>query len=466
MTPRRSLHFLLAGLCATFGAIDAWGQEDADLLMIPSATMEDKTPPTASDVSTAHQDKIFSENALGVAGRRNDLAVPLPAGRQNDAQARSSIDATLHRDWADGWSAGISDRLAVSWRNDVDFPSHQALANDLREAYVSWEPWTRSYVEAGRINLRNGIALGFNPTDFFKTRSLIDQASLDPQALRNNRLGTFMARGQSLWDSGSIALAVAPKLADASPLTTASDGGFGTRSDHTNAEDRFLVSLTQDLGEISPEVLAYREAGRTRFGLNLSHPVGQSVIIYGEWAGGQQASDIATAMAFAKRTGTLPASVPTPGDTASRFRNDIAAGMSWTSSAKVTLNLEYLEHQAGMSRQDWRQWFASGTGSTAMTGALWYIRRFASDQQSPLSRRQLFVRADWTDALISHLEFSAFAFVNLYDGSSLAQLSAAYDLSERWSMGAYLSANLGDRRSEHGSLPQSGSLTLQLIRYF
>ena len=194
---RSVLCLLLAAMWAA--ATPAAAQEDLDLARIPAMTGPDR--PAGSGVGTESQDKVFSETALGLASRRNALAVPLPTSSQPDVAARSSIDAAFHREWADGLSASVSDRLDLAWDNDIDVPSHRMVGNALREAYVSWEPLTRTYIEAGRINLRNGIALGFNPTDFFKTRSLVSQASLDPSARRNNRLGAFMVQGQSLWDN-------------------------------------------------------------------------------------------------------------------------------------------------------------------------------------------------------------------------------------------------------------------------
>lgn len=459
---------LLAGLWAALVFQPAIAQEDFDLDRIPRIAPESPAQ-SVPDVGTGRQSKIFSENVFGLTGYRNNLAVPLPSTPVTDAAARTSLDSTFHRDWAEGLSASLSDRFDLSWQNDIDLPSHRSINNELREAYLTWEPLERSYFEAGRINLRNGIALGFNPTDFFKTRSSVSQASLDPSALRNNRLGAFMLHGQSLWEDGSMGFAFAPKLADPSPLSFVDASGFGARSDLTNGQDRLLVSLSQDVWDLSPQALLYHEANLTRWGLNLSHPIGQSVIAYAEWAGGRQSSEIAEAVAFAKRTGTIPpaAQVLSNFDDGTHFRNDLATGLSWTSSAKVTVNLEYHEHEAGLSRQDWCHWFASGSGGTAQTDAtLWYTRSYAADQQDPMSRRQLFLRVDWTDALISHLELTAFAFVNLYDGSSLAQVAASYDLSDHWSMAAFVLGSLGTARSERGSLPQADSVTLQLTRFF
>jgi len=144
-------------------------------------------------------------------------------------------------------------------------------------------------------------------------------------------------------------------------------------------------------------------------------------------------------------------------------------GASWTSAAKLTLNLEYHYHQAGLSGADERRWFAIGQAQRnflPVTGELWFVRGYANDQQQPWTRQQIFLRADWTDAFVTDLEFTAFSYVNLYDGSSLSQVSASYYLSNHWTIGAYLSANLGAPRSERGSVAQAGSAVLQLIRYF
>ncbi len=54
---------------------------------------------------------------------------------------------------------------------------------------------------------------------------------------------------------------------------------------------------------------------------------------------------------------------------------------------------------------------------------------------------------------------------HLLDGSVLTQVSASYYASDAWTISAFASANLGDARSERGSLPQRVSGILQLTRY-
>jgi hypothetical protein len=51
------------------------------------------------------------------------------------------------------------------------------------------------------------------------------------------------------------------------------------------------------------------------------------------------------------------------------------------------------------------------------------------DQQVPLARQSTFLRADWVDAFIPNPEITGFINTDLYDGSSLIQISADYYIS-------------------------------------
>jgi hypothetical protein len=82
-----------------------------------------------------------------------------------------------------------------------------------------------------------------------------------------------------------------------------------------------------------------------------------------------------------------------------------------------------------------------------------------------MSRHQIFARLAWPKALTSKLELSAFALINPLDRSTLAQAIASYYLSDAWTFALYASMNAGTARSERGSLPQFGSVVLQLVHY-
>ncbi len=437
---------------------------------IPARVLDESqktSPPTSS--STFHA-KFFLEDALTTSAFEDEIAVPYPPALAISWQNRTSVDAILQWKPLKSLSFTVSDRANLYVQDQQAFTSRDTIRNDFREGYVTWEPHTSVYVEAGRINVRNGAALGFNPTDFFKTRALVGQASLDPSVIRQNRLGTLMVRGQAIWSGGSASVAFAPKVMSPSPVIESDPLGVDPQIAATNAAARVLGTLSFDVLNLSPQLLGYFERGRSKLGINVSRPIGNAVIVYAEWAGGQEKNLITRAIEFGQQTGTLPDTAPVllPTRTWTTFRNDVAAGFSGTLATKATLNVEYHFHQSGLGGGDWGNWFDRGSAPgapAALTTQLWYLRAYANDQQEPLTQHQGFVRVSWPRAFVNDLDLTAFAFVDLLDGSVLSQVSANYYLSHRWTASVHVSSNLGAARSERGSFPQRLSSIIQLTLY-
>jgi hypothetical protein len=286
-------------------------------------------------------------------------------------------------------------------------------------------------------------------------------------AARDNRLGVVMFRAQRIFDGGSVSFIYAPKL-HKPPQMGALAGPFDPKIDQTNGADRFLTSFGFEWQDFSPQFLVYHESGRTKFGLNLSHPIGESIIAYASWAGGVAPNQITDAVAFGKRTGTLPgfATVPPSTDTSRAFRTDLSVGASWTNDQGAMVVLEYEFHQAGFSKRDWRTWFAFGADPMVAPEA-WFVRGYIGDLQDNTSQHQIFAMASFFEPFdIKHFNVNGFLMTSLLDGSSLGQFSASYTLSDNWSFGAYLGGSIGGRRSEWGSLPSAGSAIFQVVRYF
>jgi hypothetical protein len=463
----------LAPLFLALAAAPALADENQDLELIPNA-VGTPAPPTAPATGPTRdtQQQIYLENATTVDSRRGVL-VPSPPPPPPDWQERLFLDTRKEWTVSPDVSLTYSGRLNLEADDVEPFPTHHNVRNDFREGYASWQALPATYLDLGRINLKSGVAAGFNPTDFFKTRTVVEPLSIDPAVLREDRLGAFMLEGQHIGQGASLTLAYAPKLYDPSRIYTATTlPSFDPMLDRTNAHDRLLLKATVDVADgLNPEFLVYHEGERTQFGTNITESVGQSTVLYAEWAGGRRASLIADALHYGVDTGTLPGNVPAviPTDTRTYFQNDLSVGGSYTTPNKIVLNLEYHFHQAGFSPQDWHNWFATGEAHadvSAITSTLWYIRAYAADQQEPTAMHSIFLRADWTDAFIPDLELTAFTSVDLHDGSSIAQLSADYYLSDRWTVGALGVANLGGRRTEFGSLPSEAGVIVKLARYF
>jgi len=458
-------------LIALLASASAEAAQDSDVDLIPTAVPAAATTAPAAAASPGR--RVYLENGMTEVSRSGDLAVPLPSSPGYLWQERLLLDSRREFELGEHAQAFLSNRFNVRDEDDLPFPNHEDVVTDFREAYASWRPSDRQYLDAGRINLKSGIALGYNPTDFFKTRTVSEPLSQDPSALREDRLGTLMLRGQEIWDGGSLTLAYAPGIRKASPIYSNDDlPNFNPMFDRTNADDRFLVKGSIDFGDgVSPEFLFYREAGQNRFGTNLSMGLGESSVAYLEWSGGERADLITEAVDYGRETGTLPANAPYPLPTTTQktFKSELAAGVSYTTANNITFNLEYLVNQAGFSRADWDNWFTAGRAlgpQSPELKELWYIREYALDQQQQLTRRAYFARADWVDAFDLKLELTGFVLVDAYDGSGLTQVSADYYLSDRWTIGGQVTKYFGSRVSDFGSLGTSYSLLVSIVRYF
>jgi|HubBroStandDraft_5_1064220.scaffolds.fasta_scaffold60939_2 hypothetical protein len=442
-----------------------YAQSDEGLDRIPSV------PDMQGDTATAPGRNLYWQSDLTYNSPRRDLTVPLsppPAW-----EARGFLDMRLDQHIDANFSAAYSGRFNLRAAEGLGFPNRENVRNDLREVYAAWTDNRGWFLQFGRINLKSGVAEGFNPTDYFKTRAVVEPTSIDPAVLREDRLGVVMLESQWIGSTGSLTLALAPKLArDSPPYAGDALPSFNPMFDRTNAGVRALIkgSIAASNG-ISPEILIYEEAGSTRVGFNLSKGFGRAVVAYLEWSGGRRASLADEAYEEGRRTAVLPPAPPMPVDDARKFSSDLAAGLSYTTRAGISLAMEFDYHQAGFSNRDWRDWFAAGNRATVgrpaapLAGELWFIRGFAGEQQEPTSRAGLFSRVYWQNAFVKNLTLSGFILAD-FRGSILAQTSADYYLSPRWTVGAIVDAFAGARHSDFGSLPQRGSALVKLTRYF
>jgi len=459
---------LLGGLLAAAGAARA--QQEPELDRIPSAPAATPAGLPLTAATSRIESKIYLQADGVLAAARGDLFVPLPGPPPSDWEARAFLDARVTASLSGQVSLVYSGRFNLRAEEGLDFPSHQSVRHDLREAYIAWEDGQGSFVDLGRINLKSGVALGFNPTDFFKTRAVVEPVSSDPSVLREDRLGALMLRAQHLFQGATLTVAFAPKLYGRTKIYGNADlPTVNPMFDRTNADNRLLLKASLALpGDLSPEVLVLLHDGAPRFGLNLTRGLGQKIIAYVEWAGGDRRSLVAEALAYGRETGAIPAFAPSPFAVSDKagFRSDATAGFSYTTTSKITFNLEYQLHQAGFSAADWRGWFAAAPRPGFADAERWYIRSYAGDQQEPIARQALFLRADRQDAFVRNLELSGFVSADLRDGSALGQVSADYFLSRRWTVGLLASASEGRRRSDFGVLPSDASVVVRLSRYF
>ena len=401
----RALVLLLAAATAPALAVD----EDAAALLLA-----DKTSTTAEQSSDW---RMYAETAVRES-RRQGAGIALHG-------ARVSIDARFDKTFAPGWRAVFADRLDLNRMDGV--PGNRDI-NTLKEAYLSWQAEPDRIVDLGRINARNGVAFGYNPTDYFRGGALRSVVSLDPASLRENRLGSAMLRGQALWNGGSLSALYSPRLADQS-----SDSVFSPDLGATNQRARWQLGLSEKLSAaLSPQWLLSGGAGQSpQLGLNLSALANDATVAYFEWSGGRAASLAAQAL-------------KSLGDAA--FRSRLSAGLTYTTPNNVSLTAEYQYNGAGLDQAGWN---ALRRGPPAAYGL---YRGLVTNIQELPTRDHVFVYAVWQDALVKHLDLTAMVRYDAADHSRLQWLEARYHWT-RVDIALQTQLNTGQSGSNYGALP-------------
>lgn len=394
----------------------AHAQDDSDALSLGSA-------PEAAAKPADRSLRLFVEGAAGPLSQR--------FGLPSETASRLSVDLNWDSRPAPQWRVVLSDRL-----DDVHPPGtgSRSTLNSLREAYVSRQDESgQMVVDFGRINLRNGPAYGYNPTDYFRDGALRAYTTPDPLSLRDNRLGTVMLRAQRLWTGGSATFAFAPRLDDA-PDT----GSFAADLGATNSREKVLLAIgAQPTDTISAQVLAFAAQGQGRqIGANLSALLSDSAVAFAEWSGGR--------VAFPQTAG-------------SGWRNRTAAGLTYSGPARIALTAEVEYNGGAVDRQVWDALAAAGTLGDYLVEA--------QRRQDNAARWSTLVYLSQQGGITKQLDLTALLRVNGDDHSRFGWLEMRYhwphvDLALQWQRSS------GAAVSEYGASTTRQIVQLLAAYYF
>ena len=426
MQKKPAIALLLIALCAP---VFAAGTTEDDALNLADATTESAAVEGSSW-------RIFTE---ATAGRTTVHQWGQP-DRAEDVQ-RLSLDLLFDKKLTPDLRAVFSDRLDLNHQSDA---LGQETLNSLKEAYLSWQPQNDRVLDVGRINVRYGAATGYNPTDFFREGANRAITSFDPNAIRENRMGTVMLRGQTLWKGGALTAIIAPKIDDAP-----NHGDWNADLGATNNRNRWLVSVSHQLADnFNPQLVLYGDQRQpVQMGLNLAMLVNDATVAHVEWSGGRQKSLLAQA---------LPLSPAVAQDEA--FRNRLATGLTYTTASKLSITGEYHYNGAAVDKAVWNALRTSSTLDYAS------YRELIDEQLDLTTRQAAFMRASWLDAFINRLDLTAVLRYNLDDHSKLSWMEARYRLDKsevalQW----LLAAN--DDTSDYGAMAQRRYIQA-LFRYY
>lgn len=394
--------------------------------MLDALTLADQT---ADNAEPQRSYQLFIEGMAGVVSQKKSSEPIHPS--------RISIDINIDHQFNPQWRAVLANRLDLNWQAGQD-----EQINTLKEAYFSWQAQPSVLFDVGRINQRNGMAYGYNPSDFFKADAVRSVVSIAPTSLRENRLGSAMLRGQYLWDSGAISALYSPKLAETDQQHRSSP--FALDWANSNFADRWQISASQRwFAGFSPQLIVYREAEKSpQIGLNLSWLATDALTLYTEYSGGRSPSLLQSALGQQEPQ---------------RFYSRLASGASYTLPINLTLTLEYHYNQAALSQTDWQ-------ALAHQPSQYWAYRQYAFRQQDNPTQHNLFLLASWNNVLWRNLDLNLMLRRDLVDQSLQHWLEARYhfktaDIALQWQ------SQSGSAGTQYGALPQQHSLQL-LFKYF
>jgi hypothetical protein len=374
--------------------------------------------------------KIYIEGAIGSSNQRYQ------AGSVDLRRASFDLDYSAR--------LGPGLRFVLSDRVDNIHPvasGDDEAVNSLREAYLSWQPEGGvNIVDVGRVNLRFGPGYGYNPTDFFRDGSLRTVTTANPFALRENRLGTVILRGQRLWTGGSLSVAFSPKLA-----TRPSTHGWSLDLGATNNRDRGVLVLGTKFSEsVSTQLLAYKEDGQTpKIGASITALLSDAAVAHAEWSHGREATLLSRSLA-------LPADLQT--------RSRFAGGLTYTTQGKLSLTAEYQYNGFAVNRAG-----RAGLAANPADQVAYLLE--AQRLQDLASRQAVLIYVSQKDLGIKNLDLTAFLRVNIEDRSRLAWI----ELRHHWSnfdLAFQLQQNMGRSSSEYGILPDRRVVQVLGTYYF
>ncbi len=470
----KSLNLLLALILLSL-QVWAIAGEDDDLGFLPPVSNNSDLQKTKEPLPTIKHNiaKFTFDNTLQFTHLKDNAkrVFKLPNQSHPDWNNLSRLGVQVDKALNKKLSFKTDVLLNAYTRESESFKASKDLRLDIKEAYVSWQKTPTEFFDVGRINIKNGVATGFNPTDYFKVGTVLDRNTEDVSQLRDARLGALLMQGQKLWDGGSATLIISPKLGKKENNWSTNKNVTGLNLHKSNDRSRILLKLTQDLSDgFSPEIIYYRESGQNNLGVNLSKVLTKKLFVYGEWNIGKRRKLIDEAFLSARESNQLLPIISQKfgNDEGEHYLQQAAVGASYTSSSNITTKLEYHYNEAGLSKSDAKAWFNLGldTNNPAVAGQLLSVRSLARNREESLGKHHLFLYSTWKDAGIDNLDLTGLVISDLNDAGHLMQIKAAYTHNKNTEVSLQAAKYLGGNDSFFGSLDQKSTITIGIKHDF
>lgn len=348
-------------------------------------------------------------------------------------------------------------KLFTEFKERETYHLDSAMHTLVQELYVSYPMTEQSNIAIGRINLKSGVASGFNPTDWFKKDSLANIDSFDPADRREDRLGIVVLQGNYFFDGGLWQIGYRPKLVNSTNKNwQGSADVIGLSLNRTNNNDAFFIKFTPTIWDnLSLTSSLYYEKQRYGAALEASFALQDDFVIYTEW--------------FLQKRQTLLNEIRlNHNNDKLGFYNQLVVGSniglpSWlVQHHDISLFLEYHYNEAGLKTKSLSSWQKMYNNEPIV---FYNVLQLSNTNQEPLSAHQLFARFNWKN-IIESCDLSLISAISPQDESGFMQGSWKMSLTDTTQIELQLYRFWGGNASVYGVIPSNKGATLSFIHNF
>ncbi len=344
---------------------------------------------------------------------------------------------------------------------DIRFlADEESYSINLKELYYKGAISEKNIFEIGRINIADGFARGYNPTDYFKGGSSFIN-SKDPKEIKDNRLGSIMFKNTIFLDSFTVKAIYSPKISVDKDSTLSSKKHYGLNLDKTNYHDRYTLALDYNgFKDISSLVVLHKNEDDLNFGFNLSY-IDNNWIFYTENSYKNSKDDFSKVVKKLNLHPTIQNHFKK--DKENIYQNVI--GFKHTSDNNIVTTLEYIHNSMGLNKKGWNDWFSLSSQNKSLETQLKAISGTINKNENIMSKESIFLHLYNMDMFVN-TDGSLLIKLNPYDKSFLSQIGLEYSYNDNIQINSYLKNYSGKTKSEYGSLDNNSELLLELKYFF
>ncbi len=344
-------------------------------------------------------------------------------------------------------------KLISKFRPSLLFDDNKTRSHTtIDDLYVDQKFKDKFFFYVGKKNVKDGVALGSNPTDFLGEGKEVDFTKREEDR-RLEREGNYLVGVDAFYKDITWTAILAPRL-----------------NDWQEEKDRVLLKANYLLESLNTDMsLHYFNGGIPGIGFNISHTANDDLVLYTETAF-RKGSNKKIVRLISEGS---PNTYSIKGMDVSEIFAHVATGGQYTFKNGTNIICEYIYNGDGYNQKNWDAFegfvaynndqFKKGLFLDSATGNLSQANQMVTFRQ--MRKNYLFTRIN-NSSIFNKIDGALVLLVNLDDSSFLVNPSLDYKINKDSTAGLSSSIFVGDTTKEFGMMHWNYQMTITYKYYF